>query len=198
MTEEDMDQIDRYLDEVAEMVRTLPREDIRRVVQAVRKMRDEGRHVFIMGNGGSAATASHMACDLAKTSIVNGGRRIRAIALTDNAPLMTAWANDSAYEDVFAEQLLNLVQPGDLVIAISGSGNSPNVLKAVEAARKAGATTVGFTGHPGGRLRDMVDMAVTVPGNRIEQAEDGHMILEHVIAVALRDGEVGQGNGVMG
>lgn len=182
-----MDQVDRYLDEVAEMVRTLPRDDIRKVVGAVRQIRDEGRHVFIMGNGGSAATASHMACDLAKTSIVSGDRRIRAIALTDNAPLMTAWANDAAYADVFAEQLLNLIQPGDLVIAISTSGNSPNVLKAVDVAKKAGAITVGFTGYPGGKLRDMVDMVVTVPGGRIEQAEDGHVILDHVIAVALRE-----------
>ncbi len=193
-----MDQIDRYLDEVTEMVRTLPRDDIRRVVGALRKARDEGCHVFIMGNGGSAATASHMACDLAKTSTGSGGARIRAIALTDNTPLVTAWANDSAYEDVFAEQLLNLVQPGDLVIAISGSGNSPNVLKAVDAARRVGATTVGFTGHPGGKLRDMVDMTVTVPSDRIEQAEDGHMILDHVIAVALREGGVGRGEGVSG
>jgi D-sedoheptulose 7-phosphate isomerase len=183
-----MDSIDRYLDEVAELARALPRDDIRRVVAAVRQVRDSGRQLFIMGNGGSAATASHMACDLAKTSITNGSRRIRAIALTDNAALMTAWANDSAYEDVFAEQLLNLVQPGDLVIAISGSGNSPNVLKAIEVAKKAGAMTVGFTGEPGGRLKDLVDLKVVVPSTRIEQAEDGHMILDHVIAVVLREG----------
>ncbi len=182
-----MDSIDRYLAEVAEMVSALPRDDIRRVVEAVREVRDAGRRLFIMGNGGSAATASHMACDLAKTSTSDGEKRIMATALTDNVPLMTAWANDSAYEDVFAEQLLNLVQPGDLVIAISGSGNSPNVLKAVEVAKRAGATTVGFTGRFGGRLGEIADIAVRVPGNRIEQAEDGHMILDHVIAVALRE-----------
>ncbi|MCL4369620.1 MAG: SIS domain-containing protein [Chloroflexi bacterium] len=139
-----------------------------------------------------------MACDLAKVGIGNGNRRIRAIALTDNAPLTTAWANDSAYKDVFAEQLLNLVQPGDLVIAISRSGNSPNVLKAVEVAKRAGVTTVGFTGRPGGRLKDIVDMKVVVPSMRIERAEDGHLILDHVIAVALREGVAGRGEGETG
>jgi len=187
-----MDSIDRYLDEVAEMERALPRDDIRRVVEAVRRVRDSGRQLFVMGNGGSAATASHMACDLAKASIANGGKRIMVMALTDNAALMTALANDSSYEDIFAGQLLNLVQPGDLVIAISGSGNSPNVLKAVDAAKRAGATTVGFTGRPGGRLREMADIVVMVPSGRIEQAEDGHLILEHAIAVALRDGVAGE------
>ncbi len=183
-----MDSIDRYLDEVADLVRALPREDIRSVVVAVRQVRDAGRNLFIMGNGGSAATASHMACDLAKVSIPNDGKRIMVIALTDNAALLTALANDSSYEDIFADQLLNLVQPGDLVIAISGSGNSPNVLKAVDAAKRAGATTVGFTGRLGGRLREMADIVVTVPSGRIEQAEDGHLILGHAISVALRDG----------
>jgi D-sedoheptulose 7-phosphate isomerase len=183
-----MDSIDRYLDDTYEMVRALPRDDIRRVVEAVRSVRESGRRIFVMGNGGSAATASHMACDLAKASIEKGGKRIMVMALTDNTALMTALANDSTYEDMFAGQLLNLVQPGDLVIAISGSGNSPNVLKAVEAAKLAGATTVGFTGEPGGRLREMADIVVMVPSGRIEQAEDGHLILEHAIAVALRDG----------
>ncbi len=184
-----MDSIDRYLDEVAEMVKALPRDDIRKAADAIRKARDGGLRVFIMGNGGSAATASHMACDLTKTSIADGEKRIKAIALTDNVPLITAWANDLAYEDAFAEQLRNLVEPGDLVIAISGSGNSGNVLKAVQLAKDAGARTVGFTGRPGGKLRALVDISVVVPSGRIEQAEDGHMILDHVIAVALREAQ---------
>ncbi len=185
-----VDAIDRYLKEVAEMVAALPRGDIRRVVQAIQETRDRNGQIFLLGNGGSASLASHMACDLAKTSIVPGVRRIRAIALTDNVALMTAWANDSAYEDIFAEQLINLVLPRDLVIAVSGSGNSPNVLKAVDVARTAGALTVGFTGRPGGRLKDMVDISVVVPSSRIEVAEDGHLILDHVISVALRAAEM--------
>lgn len=182
-----MDPIERYLSEVAEMVKALPRKEIWLVVEAVREARDQSRQVFLLGNGGSAATASHMACDLAKTSLVPGAKRIRAIALTDNVPLMTAWANDVAYEEVFAEQLTNLVQPGDLVIALSGSGNSPNVLRAVEVAKAAGAKTVGFTGHPGGKLKKMVDISVVAPSHRIEQAEDAHLILDHVLSVALRE-----------
>lgn len=182
-----MDPVERYLREVVEMVESLPREAIWRVVEAVREARDRGKQVILLGNGGSAATASHMACDLAKTSIVPGAPRIRAISLADNVPLMTAWANDVAYEEIFAQQLTNLVQEGDLVIAISGSGNSPNVLRAVEVARAAGARTVGFTGHPGGRLKDIVDISMVVPSRRIEQAEDAHLILDHAISVALRE-----------
>ncbi len=187
------DPIERYLGEVAEMVRALPREEIRRVVAAIRDAREKEHQVFLLGNGGSAATASHMACDLAKTAIAPGVKRIRALALTDNVPLLTAWGNDASYEDVFAEQLANLVRAGDLVIAISGSGSSPNVLRAVGVARKAGARTVGFTGRPGGKLKDLVDISVIVPSDRIEQAEDGHMILDHVITAALREGEDQEG-----
>ncbi len=182
-----MDPIDRYLREVVQMIEALPREDIARVAQAVMQAREQQAQVFLLGNGGSASTASHMACDLAKTSNVEGANRIRAISLTDNAALLTAWANDVSYEEVFAEQLTNLVQPGDLVIAISGSGNSPNVLRAVSVAKGAGATTVGFTGQPGGKLKGMVDIAVVVPSGRIEQAEDAHLILDHAISVALRE-----------
>ncbi|HEX2924305.1 MAG TPA: SIS domain-containing protein [Chloroflexota bacterium] len=182
-----VDPIDRYLREVVQMIEALPRDEISRVAQAVMQAREQQTQVFLFGNGGSAATASHMACDLAKTSNVEGLNRIRAIALTDNAALMTAWANDVSYDEVFAEQLTNLVQPGDLVIAISGSGNSPNVLRAVAVAKGAGAKTVGFTGQPGGQLKGMVDIAVVVPSGRIEQAEDAHLILDHAISVALRE-----------
>ncbi len=182
-----MDPIERYLNEVAEMVRNLPRKDIWRVVEAVRDAREQNRQLFLLGNGGSAATASHMACDLAKTSLMPGVKRIRAIALTDNVPLITAWGNDASFEDIFAEQLANLLQPGDLVIALSGSGNSPNVLRAVEAAKERGAITVGFTGHPGGKLKNLVDISVVVPSRRIEQAEDAHLILDHLVSVALRE-----------
>lgn len=182
-----MDPIERYLTELVEMIRGLPRKDIRRVVQAVREVREQNRQLFLLGNGGSAATASHMACDLAKTSLMPEFKRIRAIALTDNVPLITAWGNDVSYEEVFAQQLANLVQPGDLVIAISGSGNSPSVLRAVETAKEMGARTVGFTGHPGGKLRGLVDISVVAPSRRIEQAEDAHLILDHLVSVALRE-----------
>jgi D-sedoheptulose 7-phosphate isomerase len=188
--EQAVDPIERYLKEVVEMVDALPREKIWQVVQAIQETRDRNGQVFILGNGGSAALASHMATDLAKTSIVPGVRRIRAISLADNVSLITAWANDTSYEDVFAEQLTNLLQSGDLVIAVSGSGNSPNVLRAVKAAKARGARTVGFTGRPGGKLKNNVDISIVVPSRRIEQAEDAHLILDHVISVALREAEM--------
>jgi D-sedoheptulose 7-phosphate isomerase len=188
--EQAVDPIERYLKEVVEMVDALPREKIWQVVQAIQETRDRNGQVFILGNGGSAALASHMATDLAKTSIVPGVRRIRAISLADNVSLITAWANDTSYEDVFAEQLTNLLQSGDLVIAVSGSGNSSNVLRAVKAAKARGARTVGFTGRPGGKLKNNVDISIVVPSRRIEQAEDAHLILDHVISVALREAEM--------
>ncbi|HID24182.1 MAG TPA: SIS domain-containing protein [Planctomycetaceae bacterium] len=139
-----------------------------------------------MGNGGSAATASHMANDFNKLTIVPGQPRFKAIALTDNVPLMTAWGNDTAYENIFVEQLLNFLEPGDVVIGISTSGNSPNVLKALQVAREHGAVTVGFTGRDGGQLKHLVDHCILVPSDHIGQQEDMHMVLDHVIATTLR------------
>ncbi|MGL4649889.1 MAG: D-sedoheptulose-7-phosphate isomerase, partial [Caldilineaceae bacterium] len=145
------------------------------------------KHVFIMGNGGSAATAIHMAADLAKNTATPGHPRLRAISLCENIATFSAYANDVGYENVFQEQVLTYADPGDLVIAISGSGNSPNVLKAIRAARMVGATSVGLTGMGGGKLADMVDVAVVVPNHNIEQVEDLHMIFVHSITSAVRN-----------
>lgn len=142
-----------------------------------------------MGNGGSAATASHFACDLAKGTTMDNPsmrKRFKVTALTDNVPLLTAWANDIDYENMFVEQLKNLLEEGDLVIAISGSGNSKNVLKAVEYANTRAAKTVGLTGFEGGRLKDMVKECLIVPSNSIERIEDVHLILEHLLCSYLR------------
>jgi D-sedoheptulose 7-phosphate isomerase len=142
--------------------------------------------VIIMGNGGSAATASHMACDLGKNTVIPGRPRFRVMALTDSMALITAYANDLGYENVFAEQLTNLVRPGDIVVGISTSGNSPNVLRAIELARQAGAITIGWTGYDGGKLAQMVDVPVVVPNHCVEQLEDVHLMLEHMVTAALR------------
>lgn len=142
--------------------------------------------VFVAGNGGSAATASHFACDLAKGTRVPGVPPFRVFPLTDNMPVITAWANDTSYENVFAEQLAPLVRPGDLVVAISASGNSPNVLSLARAAREAGARVLAWTGKTGGKLRALADVTVRVPSLSIEQVEDGHMILAHSLCVVLR------------
>ena len=144
------------------------------------------RTIFIAGNGGSAATASHWTNDLNKGTITAGRHRFRAIALTDNVPLITAWGNDAAYDRIFIEQLTNFVRPHDVFVAISGSGNSPNILAAVQWARDAGAVTVGLTGRDGGRLRGLVDCGVVVPAGEMEQIEDVHLALSHALCTTLR------------
>ena len=178
------DYIDHYIEELGEGLKALDRGEIWAVINELMSVWREHRQVFVLGNGGSAALASHMVNDLNKI-VVAGQPRFRAIALTDNVPLVSAWANDSAYEDVFAEQLYNLCQVGDLVITTSCSGNSPNVLKALQVARMLGARTVGLTGDAGGRLKSLVDQVVYTPVARIGQQEDMHLILNHAITNAL-------------
>lgn len=128
-------------------------------------------------------------CVIYQRAIRKDKRRIKAFCLSDNLPLLSAWANDTAYENVFAEQLENLIEAGDVAVAISGSGNSPNVLKGVKVAREKGATTVGLTAFEGGKLKGLVDVPLVVPVHNMEQAEDAHLILDHMIAVCLRRAE---------
>lgn len=180
------DLLDRYISEVAQAVTALERDSIWQVTQALFDAWKRSSQVFILGNGGSSSTAAHMANDLNKLTITPGKRRFKAIALTINVPLMTAWSNDASYEDVFAEQLINFIQPQDVVVAISASGNSPNVLKAVRVARCHGATTIGLTGSNGGQLKDLVDLVVLTPTMHICQQEDCHLVIEHAISVTLR------------
>ncbi len=178
--------ISAYLSDMRATLNNLPLEEIERVVRLLREARSHRRRVFLFGNGGSAATASHLACDLAKGSSTNGKPRVRAMALTDNMPLISAWANDTAYENIFAQQLQDHVEPGDVVIGISGSGRSPNVLNGIKAARTAGAVTIGMTGFDGGHLKDLVDICIIVPDDSIDKVEDVHLMLGHVITSCLR------------
>ena len=180
--------IKKYISEVRATLEKLPIDNIALVVGLLEEARLKAKRVFIFGNGGSAATASHCAADFLKGTICKEKPRIKAFALTDNVPVVTAWANDTAYENIFAEQLDNLVEPGDIAIAISGSGNSPNVLNGIKVAKTKGATTIGFIGFDGGKLRELVDIHIIVPGDNIEQAEDVHLLLEHVITTCLREG----------
>jgi mannose-1-phosphate guanylyltransferase len=177
--------LESYLAELAQALAAVDRDAILALAEALMRARREGRQVLLMGNGGSAALASHMANDLNKL-VVPGQARWRALSLTDNVPLLTAWANDVAYDQVFAEQLRNLCRPGDLVIAVSCSGNSANVLEGLRVAREIGASTSGLTGDEGGCLADMVDLCVRAPARRIGQQEDLHMVLDHLLAVLLR------------
>src|SRR6266496_3824752 len=156
-------------------------------MELLHSARLEGRQVFIMGNGGSASTATHFVCDLAKNTRIEGLPHYKVIGLSDNMAIFSAYANDEGYENVFAQQLANLVMPEDIVIAISASGNSKNVLNAVSLAKAANAVTIGFTGFDGGQLCSMVDINIHVNSNIIEHVEDIHLILEHMIVKSLRD-----------
>ncbi len=179
------DSIQRYLTQEVEILGRIPLENVERLLRLLEHARDERRHVFLFGNGGSAATASHFACDLGKGTIRNDKPRFRVTALNDNLPTFSAYANDHGYDRVFAEPLISLAEQGDLVIAFSGSGNSPNVLRAVEEAKARGLTTIGFTGFEGGALKNLVDLAVIVPARNMGQIEDVHLALTHALCQAL-------------
>jgi D-sedoheptulose 7-phosphate isomerase len=181
-----LQQVQTYFEQLQKVVANLPSELVEQVITVLLDCARRGNKVFIFGNGGSASTASHFACDLAKNTQIPGAPHFRVMGLTDNMPLMTAWANDTTFDNVFAAQLDPLVEPGDVVIGISCSGNSANVLKAMAIARQRGATTVGFSGDQGGRLKEMVDLCLQVPSPRIEQQEDAHLILEHCICAVIR------------
>ena len=151
---------------------------------------EQERTTYLFGNGGSASLASHFACDLTKGTCVDGGngqKRFRAVALTDNLAVLTAWANDSGYEDVFAEQLRGIVQTGDIAFAISCSGNSPNVLKALQVARDAGALTIGLGGFEGGSMKSMCDMSLIVTSDNMQIIEDLHLSVAHCLFTLVRN-----------
>jgi D-sedoheptulose 7-phosphate isomerase len=179
--------INSYLTELEQMLRDVSQAHLQDILSLLEETYRNGHRIFIMGNGGSAATASHFALDLAKNTIMQGAPRLKAISLTDHVPLITAWSNDTAYEHIFEEQLANMIEPGDLVIGISTSGNSPNVINALNLAKKSRAATVGLLGAEGGRIKNIVDSYVLAPGQNIEQEEDAHMILTHIITRHMRE-----------
>lgn len=182
-----MESIKRYFSELELMLQVISLANLEAVLHLLEEAYHHGHRIFIMGNGGSAATASHFALDLAKNTIMPGAPRLKAISLTDHVPLITAWSNDTAYEHIFAEQLANMIEPGDVAVGISASGNSPNVINALNLAKFYKASTVGLLGAKGGKIKDMVDAYVLAPGQNIEQEEDAHMILAHVITRHMRE-----------
>jgi len=181
------DCVSTYLDEMVDVVKSIAKADVQAVVDRLFEGWRERRTTYIIGNGGSASTASHMMNDLNKMTSIEGAPRFRAIALTDNMPYITAIGNDIEYADIFVEQLRNLLLPNDILIVISGSGNSENVIRGAEFARQAGASVIGLCGQPGSRLCQCADAVVTVPAKSICQQEDGHLMLNHAIALALRE-----------
>jgi D-sedoheptulose 7-phosphate isomerase len=175
-----------YLRQVSEMLKRLPFALIDQVVDGLWNAYCEDRAVYLFGNGGSAALASHCACDLGKGTTMNGHRRFRVLALTDNVPLLTAWANDAGYADVFAEQLRSFLRKDDVVLAFSASGNSPNVLNALALAQETGALTMGLTGFRGGKMRALCERCIVIPSENMQVIEDLHLSVAHSIFTSLR------------
>jgi D-sedoheptulose 7-phosphate isomerase len=182
-----MNPVTQYLAELESTLHQLPEEEILKVIDLLHQARLEQRQIFVMGNGGSASTATHMVCDLAKNTRRRGLPNFRVIGLADNMAIFSALANDEGYENVFAQQLASFVREGDIVIAISASGKSPNVIKAAELARSIGAHVIGMTGFDGGKLAGLSNSHLHVPSHCIEHVEDAHLMIEHLIAKALRE-----------
>jgi D-sedoheptulose 7-phosphate isomerase len=179
-------EIQLHVAALREALAALDSDDLWAAGQELLECYARGGTLYLVGNGGSASTASHFACDLSKGTRQPAVPRFRAVALTDNVPLMTAWGNDASFDRIFAEQLMPLVRPHDLLLAISASGSSPNVLEALRAAREAGARTMAWTGATGGSAAPLADTVIRVPATTIEQVEDAHMVLAHALTVFMR------------
>ena len=172
------------------LIGTLNGLDLSKVDQAIAwltEARDLGKTIFMTGNGGSAASASHFVCDMLKGASFQREKRFRILSLHDNMPTLTAYANDVGYHDAALEQLKNFAEPGDVVIAISGSGNSPNVLRAIEYANSIGCKTIGLTGRDGGELGPLVQLQIHTPEPHMGRIEDAHMIALHMICYQFMD-----------
>ena len=186
--------ITRYIQEVKNTLDILnvnKKTEIIEIIKILNQARLQKKQIFIFGNGGSGSTASHFACDLAKGTIASGKSRFKAIALTDNMPQILAWANDSSYDDIFKEQLENLMDAGDIAIGISGSGNSKNVLKALEYAKLHGIA-IGFSGFEGGKMKTVTHINLVVDNNNMQQIEDIHLLIEHLITSIIRNLNIGE------
>lgn len=178
--------VSAYFDKVRKVMEEVSADDVAEVVRVLGEAYDKGQTVFLCGNGGSASTASHWACDLGKGTVAEGKPRFRVLSIGDHQALLTAYANDCGYDTVFAEPIRSWARPGDVVILITASGNSPNVLAAAHAAREMGCTTIGLIGFGGGKLAKLVDHQITVKSREYGPVEDLHMILDHLISGFLR------------
>lgn len=178
---------EQYRNHLADAIASIDIGAVSKVIAALAEARQNGRHIFVCGNGGSASTASHFVCDMVKGASFNRESRFRIMALTDSLATITAYSNDVSYDCVFVEQLKNFAGAGDVVMAISGSGNSPNVVKAVEYANSIGCATIALTGRDGGKLGPLATIQVHVPEPHMGRIEDGHMIVCHMIAYCFME-----------
>ena len=176
-----MNYADQYRQRSIEALNQIDTTLVGTAIDWLAEARDEQRHIFVCGNGGSASTASHFVCDMVKGASYNRAKRFRIMALTDQLPTLTAYANDVSYEAVFVEQLRNFAKPGDVFLGISGSGNSPNVLRAMEYANETGCKTIALTGRDGGQLGPLAQLNIQVPVPHMGRIEDAHMVACHMI-----------------
>lgn len=181
-----MNQIQRYISDLQTTLDLLPIQSINKAISILHDARLRKRNIFVMGNGGSASTASHIACDLAKNTRVSTIPHIKITEITDNSAIFSAYGNDEGYENVFVQYLANFLEPDDIVIGISTSGKSLNVLKAIEYSNQIKAFTIGMTGFDGGKLKSIVNTNIHIPSNCIEQIEDIHLIIGHIFCTELR------------
>lgn len=191
-----INQIQNYFEDLRNIINKISKEDIDKTIQVLDTARKEGKRIFIIGNGGSASTATHFACDLNKYTSVDGKKRFRAISLEDNVPLVTALVNDEGWDSVYSYQLENLMDDGDCIVAISvhgGSGKdkaalwSQNLLKAVKIVQSRGGKAVGLVGFDGGALKEIADACIVVPINSTPQVEGFHLVLTHLICSLVRE-----------
>jgi D-sedoheptulose 7-phosphate isomerase len=177
--------VNSYFQRVVDVLPRIPAEPVERIIGILKDAQAHGRRIFMFGNGGSSATASHIVTDLVKSVLVPGRPRFRVLCLSDNTPMLTAYSNDVSYDVVFAQPLAALAEPGDVAFAISGSGNSPNVLRAMDVAQEKDLTRIGLTGFSGGALKDKCDVCVVVPSDSMQVVEDAHLVILHAIYLAL-------------
>jgi D-sedoheptulose 7-phosphate isomerase len=181
------DWINRYLQQQKAALDSIPQEAVAKIVERYRTALAEDRQIFVFGNGGSAANASHFITDLGKGASDKVGRRFRCLSINDNVSWLTALGNDYAYEDVFVRQLENYARAGDLVMAMSVSGNSPNVVKAVEWAKRQGVFTIALVGGRRGRLAELADLPVVIDSHHYGRVEDAHMAVCHMVCYAFME-----------
>jgi len=182
------EKIQEYLEQQIQSIGALKESStvFKEIFNILKNARDEKNQVFVMGNGGSASTASHFVADLLKTSITNESNRFKAMSLSDNIPVLLAWSNDDSYENIFSNQLENFVQKNDVVIGISGSGNSKNVLNAIQLANKKQAITIGLSGKGGGKLSELAKINLTIQSDDMLTIETMHLLVCHLITTIIR------------
>lgn len=179
----------RIREQALQVLSRIPEQEVATLIRLLHEAREADRQIFVCGNGGSAATASHFANDLGKGASLGRSKRFRVLSLTDNVPWMTALANDTDYSEIFVEQLKNFARPGDVLVVFSGSGNSPNIIKATRWANQNGLVTVGVTGRPGGELAREAQVAIFAESSHMGRIEEAHFLIQHLVGYFFMETE---------